>query len=213
MFVGQSPNRPFSFQIWPLFLPSLRLKMCCAPILMIGKFLNFWASQAEEKPCSGIFHLLSLKKRTGRSSCWCSSPCQSIPITSTPHIIAKSRFLWDEIIGQGSLKTIWGIGQRSKCWSGGDWEQTEVSWRLQAGRLLRRQVDIRNHAQLQDVQTRLFVCYITSVSSVLFPKGWSCLQPLNFSESLRPDEITSPVRKWRRCNSYFEVNQSSLLTW
>ena len=93
LFVGQSPNRPFSFQIWPLFLPSLRLKMCCALILMIGKFLNFWASQAEEKPCSGIFHLLSLKKRTGRSSCSRFSPCQRIPVASTLHITIKYLFL------------------------------------------------------------------------------------------------------------------------
>ena len=175
LFVGQSPNLPFPFQIWPLFRPSLRLEMCCALILMIGKFLNFWASQAEGKPCSGIFHLLSLKKRTGRSSCWRFFSCQSIPTTSALRIIVKSLFLWDENIGQGSLKTIWGIRQRSKCWSGGDWEQTEVSWRLQAGRLLRRQVDIRHHTQLQDVLTRLFVCYITSVSSIPFLQGWTWL--------------------------------------
>ena len=171
-FVCRSITQPsFSISNMTLISSKFASEDVLCPHSHHWKVSKLLASQAEEKPCSGIFHLLSLKKRTGRSSCWCFSPCQSIQITATLHIIVKSLYLWNENIGQGSLKTIWGIGQRPKCWSGGDWEQTEVSWRLQAGRLLRRQVDIRHHAQLQDVQTRLFVCYITSVKFIPFLQG------------------------------------------
>ena len=136
--------------------------------------------------------MLSLKRRPGRSrsSCWCFWPHHSSlhpPQDSKLILLAPracSRY-------EGALQRLQQLGrQRGKWCRGGDWEQTEVSWRLQPG-LLRRQVDIRHHTQLPllNIQSLL---YNLSAAPFLGSCSFSQIHPVNHQHHPFQDFCNQP---------------------